>query len=61
VANDLTVRLADSPRDDSDIATAIAHILENSLPLMAAASVREWTERNIMACLSVHSRRALAV
>ncbi len=28
VANDLTVKLAGAPRDDSDIATAIAHVLE---------------------------------
>jgi len=28
VANDLKVKLAGSPRDDSDIATAIAHVLE---------------------------------
>jgi osmotically-inducible protein OsmY len=28
VANDLKVQLAGSPRDDSDIATAIAHVLE---------------------------------
>jgi osmotically-inducible protein OsmY len=33
VANDLTVRLADSPRDDSDIATAIAHVLENNVQI----------------------------
>jgi osmotically-inducible protein OsmY len=28
VANDLQVKLADAPRDDSDIARAIAHVLE---------------------------------
>ena len=28
VANDLQVKLADAPRDDSDIATAIAHVLD---------------------------------
>jgi osmotically-inducible protein OsmY len=28
VANDLTVKLASTPRDDTDIATAIAHVLE---------------------------------
>jgi osmotically-inducible protein OsmY len=28
VANDLTVKLAGTPRDDTDIATAIAHVLE---------------------------------
>src|ERR1700728_3495444 len=31
VANDLTVKLAGAPRDDSDIATAIAHVLENNV------------------------------
>ena len=30
VANDLTVKLAGAPRDDSDIATAIAHVLDNT-------------------------------
>jgi osmotically-inducible protein OsmY len=30
VANDLEVKLPGAPRDDSDIATAIAHILENN-------------------------------
>lgn len=33
VANDLTVRLSGSPRDDSDIATAIAHVLENNVQI----------------------------
>jgi osmotically-inducible protein OsmY len=33
VANDLTVRLSGLPRDDSDIATAIAHILENNVQI----------------------------
>ena len=28
IANELTVRLSDAPRDDSDIARAIAHILD---------------------------------
>jgi osmotically-inducible protein OsmY len=31
VANDLTVKLSGAPRDDSDIATAIAHVLENNV------------------------------
>jgi osmotically-inducible protein OsmY len=31
VANDLKVKLAGAPRDDSDIATAIAHVLENNV------------------------------
>jgi osmotically-inducible protein OsmY len=31
VANDLQVKLAGAPRDDSDIATAIAHVLENNV------------------------------
>jgi DICT domain-containing protein len=31
VANDLTVKLAGAPRDDSDIATAIAHVLESNV------------------------------
>jgi osmotically-inducible protein OsmY len=31
VANDLEVRLSGDPRDDSDIAKAIAHILENNV------------------------------
>ena len=31
VANDLEVKLAGAPRDDSDIATAIAHVLENNV------------------------------
>src|SRR5690242_21270451 len=33
VANDLQVRLPGGPRDDSDIATAIAHVLANNLPI----------------------------
>jgi osmotically-inducible protein OsmY len=33
VANDLTVRLSGLPRDDSDIATAIAHVLENNVQI----------------------------
>jgi osmotically-inducible protein OsmY len=33
VANDLSVRLSGSPRDDSDIATAIAHVLENNVQI----------------------------
>jgi osmotically-inducible protein OsmY len=33
VANDLTVKLSGLPRDDSDIATAIAHILENNVQI----------------------------
>jgi osmotically-inducible protein OsmY len=33
VANDLAVRLSGSPRDDSDIATAIAHVLENNVQI----------------------------
>ena len=33
VANDLTVRLSALPRDDSDIATAIAHVLENNVQI----------------------------
>jgi osmotically-inducible protein OsmY len=33
VANDLTVRLPALPRDDSDIATAIAHILDNNVQI----------------------------
>ena len=31
VANNLDVKLAGAPRDDSDIATAIAHVLENNV------------------------------
>src|ERR1700758_261363 len=31
VANDLTGKLAGAPRDDSDIATAIAHVLESNV------------------------------
>src|ERR1700742_2900765 len=31
VANELTVKLAGAPRDDSDIARAIAHVLENNV------------------------------
>ena len=31
VANELTVKLAGAPRDDSDIATAIAHVLDNNV------------------------------
>jgi osmotically-inducible protein OsmY len=31
VANDLTVKLAGAPRDDSDIATEIAHVLESNV------------------------------
>jgi osmotically-inducible protein OsmY len=33
VANDLTVKLAGAPRDDSDIATSIAHVLENNVQI----------------------------
>ena len=33
VANDLTVKLAGAPRDDSDIATAIAHVLEYNVQI----------------------------
>jgi osmotically-inducible protein OsmY len=33
VANDLTVKLAGVPRDDSDIATAIAHVLDNNVQI----------------------------
>jgi osmotically-inducible protein OsmY len=35
VANDLEVRLPGAPRDDSDIATAIAHVLENNVQIPA--------------------------
>src|SRR3984885_14069837 len=35
VANDLTVKLAGAPRDDSDIATAIAHVLDNNVQIPA--------------------------
>ena len=31
VANELRVKLAGVPRDDSDIARAIAHVLENNV------------------------------
>jgi osmotically-inducible protein OsmY len=31
VANDLTVKLAGAPRDDSDIATKVAHVLESNV------------------------------
>jgi osmotically-inducible protein OsmY len=31
VANDVEVKLAGAPRDDSDIATAIAHVLDNNV------------------------------
>jgi osmotically-inducible protein OsmY len=31
VANELQVKLSGAPRDDSDIATAIAHVLENNV------------------------------
>jgi osmotically-inducible protein OsmY len=33
VANELKVRLAGAPRDDSDIATAIAHVLDNNVKI----------------------------
>jgi osmotically-inducible protein OsmY len=33
VANDLKVKLAGEPRDDSDIATAIAHVLDNNVQI----------------------------
>ena len=33
VANDLTVKLPGAPRDDSDIATAIAHVLEHNVQI----------------------------
>ena len=33
VANDLQVKLAGAPRDDSDIATAIAHVLDNNVQI----------------------------
>ena len=35
VANDLTVKLSGTPRDDSDIAVAIAHILDNNVQIPA--------------------------
>ena len=35
VANDLEVRLPGAPRDDSDIATAIAHVLDNNVQIPA--------------------------
>src|SRR5260370_10260637 len=35
VADDLEVRLSGAPRDDSDIATAIAHILDNNVQVPA--------------------------
>ena len=33
VANDLTVQLSGAPRDDSDIATTIAHVLDNNVQI----------------------------
>jgi osmotically-inducible protein OsmY len=33
VANELQVKLAGAPRDDSDIATAIAHVLDNNVQI----------------------------
>lgn len=33
VADDLTVQLSGAPRDDSDIATAIAHVLDNNVQI----------------------------
>jgi osmotically-inducible protein OsmY len=33
VANDLMVKLAGTPRDDSEIATAIAHVLDNNVQI----------------------------
>jgi osmotically-inducible protein OsmY len=33
VANELEVKLAGAPRDDSDIATAIAHVLDNNVQI----------------------------
>jgi osmotically-inducible protein OsmY len=33
VANDLDVKLPGAPRDDSDIATAIAHVLDNNVQI----------------------------
>jgi osmotically-inducible protein OsmY len=33
VANDVKVQLAGTPRDDSDIATAIAHVLDNNVQI----------------------------
>jgi osmotically-inducible protein OsmY len=35
VANDIQVRLAGSPRDDAEIATAIAHVLDNNVQVPA--------------------------
>jgi osmotically-inducible protein OsmY len=35
VANELEVKLAGAPRDDSDIATAIAHVLDNNVQVPA--------------------------
>jgi osmotically-inducible protein OsmY len=35
LANDLTVSLSGIPRDDSDIATAIAHVLDNNVQIPA--------------------------
>jgi osmotically-inducible protein OsmY len=35
VANELQVKLAGAPRDDSDVATAIAHVLDNNVQVPA--------------------------
>jgi osmotically-inducible protein OsmY len=44
VANDLKVRLSGAPRDDGDVATAIAHVLDNNVqipPGQVRASVED--------------------
>jgi hypothetical protein len=38
VVNDIEVRLAGEPRDDSDIAKAIAHVLEWNVHIPSAVS-----------------------
>jgi osmotically-inducible protein OsmY len=45
VANDLKVRLSSSPRDDSDIARAIAHVLEWNVQVPRGEGARPGGER----------------
>ena len=45
VANDLKVRLSGSPRDDSDIARAIAHVLEWNVQVPEGTGARPGGER----------------
>ena len=46
VANDLKVKLAGSPRDDSDIARAIAHVLEWNVQIPECGNDARWSRES---------------